>query len=163
MKIALGADAYGFKLKEAVKKQLEGKGIEIEDLGVGDSTQETPYYQIASEVAKRVGKQQVDRGILVCGTGMGMAIIANKHPQVYAAVCETVSAASKSRSINNANILTLGGFMTTPERAEEIVDTWLNTEFTEGWEAPIQEWLHGSMKQITELEQQQFRSHSSEE
>ncbi len=163
MKIAMGADAYGFKLKEAVKKQLEGKGIEIEDIGVEDSTQETPYYQIASEVAKRVGKHQVDRGILVCGTGMGMAIIANKYPQVYAAVCETVSAASKSRSINNANVLTLGGFMTTPERAEEIVDTWLNTEFTEGWEAPIQEWLHGSMKEITQLEQQQFRSHSSEE
>ncbi len=91
MKIAMGADAYGFKLKEAVKKQLEEKGIEIEDIGVEDSTQETPYYQIASEVAKRVGNHQVERGVLVCGTGMGMAIIANKHPQVYAVECERES------------------------------------------------------------------------
>ncbi|MDJ0572009.1 MAG: RpiB/LacA/LacB family sugar-phosphate isomerase [Pleurocapsa sp. MO_192.B19] len=163
MKISMGADPYGFNLKEAVKKHLEQKGIEIEDLGVCNSTQETPYYQVASEVANRVGNHQADRGILVCGTGMGMAIIANKHPHVYAAVCETAYAASKSRSINNANVLTLGGFVTTPEIAREIVDIWLNTEFTEGWEPPIQEWLHNSMKDIAQLEQQQFGSRSSSE
>ena len=82
-------------------------------------------------MAKRVGSNQEYRGILVCGTGMGMAIIANKHPKVYAAVCESIYAA-------------------------QIVNIWLKTEFTSEWEPPIQEWLHNSMKEISQLEQEQF-------
>ena len=156
MKIALGADSYGFDLKQEVKNYLLDKGLEIEDVGVSDHDAEKPYYQTASEVAKQVANHKVNRGILVCGTGMGMAIIANKHPGIYAAVCENAEAARMSRSINNSNILTLGGFVTTPEIAREIVDAWLNTEFTQGWESSIQEWLHNSMKDISQLETQQF-------
>nr|WP_293104134.1 RpiB/LacA/LacB family sugar-phosphate isomerase [Okeania sp. SIO2F4] len=132
MKIAIGADPYGFDIKEAVKQHLQNKGIEVEDIGVNNSTQETPYYQVAAQVSQMVGTQQVERGILVCGTGMGMAIIANKYPHVYAAVCENSFAAEKSRSINNYNVLTLGGFVTTPLVAQEIVDIWLTTEFKQG-------------------------------
>ena len=158
MKIVLGADPYGFNLKEAIKKFLQDKelelGLELEDVGVNDSSETTPYYQVASQVATRVGNHQADRGILICGTGMGMAIIANKHPNVYAAVCENAYAAEKSRSINNANVLTLGGFITTPHVAQDIVDTWLNTRFTQGWEPSIQEWLENSMKDIAEIEKQ---------
>ncbi|NEQ06360.1 MAG: RpiB/LacA/LacB family sugar-phosphate isomerase [Moorea sp. SIO4E2] len=117
---------------------------------------------MASEVAQRVGSQQADRGILVCGTGMGMAIIANKHPGVYAAVCENTNAAEKSRSINNSKVLTLGGFITSPEVAVEIVDTWLTTEFKSGWEPPIQEWLENSIKDIAILENEQFGSIKSQ-
>ncbi|NEO66946.1 MAG: RpiB/LacA/LacB family sugar-phosphate isomerase [Moorea sp. SIO4G2] len=162
MKIAVGADSYGFDLKQAVKEYLINKGIEIEDVAINEQEAETPYYQIASEVAQRVGNQQADRGILVCGTGMGMAIIANKHPGVYAAVCENTNAAEKSRSINNSNVLTLGGFITSPEVAVEIVDTWLTTEFTSGWEPPIQEWLENSIKDIAILENEQFGSIESQ-
>jgi ribose 5-phosphate isomerase B len=158
MKIALGADAYGFELKEAVKQYLLSKGIEVEDFGISDRHTEIPYYETASVVAKLVGNQQVDRGILMCGTGMGMAIIANKHPGVYAAVCENINAAEKSRSINNSNVLTLGGFITSPQAALEIVDTWLAAEFTQGWEPAIQEWLQNSMKDIAKLENQQFEN-----
>ncbi len=161
MKIALGADSDGFNLKEAVKKHLQDKGLEVEDVGVSDSTSETPYYQVASQVAKRVGSQQADRGILVCGTGMGMAIIANKHPGVYAAVCENTNAAEKSRSINNSNVLTLGELVTTSSVARDIVDTWLTTEFTQGWDARIQQWLQNSMKDIAQLEEQEFKSAES--
>lgn len=156
MKIALGADSYGFDLKQEVKKYLLDKGLEIEDIGVSDRNSETPYYQTASFVAQQVANHQVNRGILVCGTGMGMAIIANKHPGIYAAVCENAEAARMSRSINNSNILTLGGLVTTPQVAQEIVDTWLTTEFTQGWEFAVQEWLHNSMKDIAQLETQQF-------
>lgn len=141
MKIAIGADSYGFELKQQVKNYLLNQGLEVEDVGVSECHAQTPYYQTASEVARRVASQQVNRGILVCGTGMGMAIIANKHPGIYAAVCENAEAARRSRSINNSNILTLGGFVTTPQVAQEIVDTWLTTEFTQGWEPSIQEWL----------------------
>lgn len=158
MKIALGADSYGFNLKEAVKQHLVNKGIEVEDVGINDQEDQTPYYQTASEVAQRVGSQQVSRGLLVCSTGMGMAIIANKHPSVYAAVCENTKAAEQSRSINNSNILTLGELVTPPEVALEIVDTWLTTEFKFGWEAHIQQWLENSMKDIVIFENQQFGS-----
>jgi len=158
MKIALGADMYGFNLKEAIKNFLQDKGLELEDVGVNEPSGETPYYQVASEVARRVGSRQAERGILICGTGMGMAIIANKHPNVYAAVCENAYAAEKSRSINNANVLTLGGFITTPQVAQDIVDTWLSTKFTQGWEPSIQEWLENSMKDIAHMEKQQFES-----
>lgn len=157
MKIALGADGYGFELKESVKQHLLNRGIEIEDVGIPDRQTSTPYYEIASEVAKRVGSQQVDRGILVCGTGMGMSIIANKHPGVYAAVCETAYAAQKARSINNSNVLTLGSFITTPQVAQDIVNTWLDTEFTKEWEPAIQDWLHNSMKDIAQIENQRFK------
>lgn len=158
MKIIIGADSYGFNLKETVKKHLQAKGIEVEDLGVRNPNTDTPYYQIASEAAQKVGNKEADRGILVCGTGMGMAIIANKHSHVYAAVCENTYAAEKSRSINNSNVLTLGGLVTTPHMAQEIVDIWLKTRFTQGWETPIQEWLHNSMEDIRKIEQQQFES-----
>jgi ribose 5-phosphate isomerase B len=156
MKILLGADVYGFQLKEAIKQHLVNQEFEVEDVGISNQETETPYYQIASEVAKRVGNNEADRGILVCGTGMGMSIIANKHPNVYAAVCENTYAAQKSRSINNSNILTLGGWLTTPQVGQEIVNIWLRTEFTSEWESPIQEWLHNSMKEISQMEQKQF-------
>ncbi|HEY9825052.1 MAG TPA: RpiB/LacA/LacB family sugar-phosphate isomerase [Stenomitos sp.] len=156
MRILVGADGYGFELKESVREHLCKQGFEVEDLGVGNREESVPYYQIASEVAQQVGQGLADRGILVCGTGMGMSIIANKHPGVYAAVCETAYAAQKSRSINNANILTLGGFITTPQVAQTIVDTWLMTEFALEWEPTIQDWLHQSMTDIMLLEQRQF-------
>lgn len=156
MKIALGADSYGFELKEAVKEHLLNKGLEVQDMGINDSAVATPYYETANFVAQKVASKQVDRGILVCGTGMGMAIIANKHPGVYASVCENTNAAEKSRSINNSNILTLGGFITSIDNALAIVNTWLNTEFTQGWEPSIQEWLQNSMQDIAQLENQQF-------
>ena len=156
MKIALGADGYGFDLKQEIKNYLLEQGLEITDIGIDDSEAQTPYYQTAATVAQQVAEQRVERGILFCGTGMGMAIIANKHPGIYAAVCENTEAARLSRAINNSNILTLGGLLTTPQVARGIVDTWLSTEFTQGWEPAIQEWLHHSMGDIAQLEARQF-------
>ncbi|MCI5157050.1 MAG: RpiB/LacA/LacB family sugar-phosphate isomerase [Candidatus Electrothrix sp. AUS1_2] len=156
MRIAVGADAYGLPLKDAVKKYLDEAGYEVKDFGVVDGSDATPYYQTADEVASSVANGDFDRGILVCGTGMGMAIIANKHPGVYAAVCESTFAAEKSRSINNANILKLGAMVTAEVLAREIAEVWLKTEFTQGWDAPLQEWLRNSMAEILSIEQQRF-------
>jgi len=157
MKIAIGADAYGFKLKEVLKIYLKEKGIEVIDVGINEPESETPYYEIASLVAQKVSKRSVDRGVLVCGTGMGMAIIANKFSGVYASVCENTYSAEKSRSINNSNVITMGEFITAPHLAKDILDIWLNTEFTQGWEKPMKEWLHNSMKDISKLESKQFK------
>lgn len=157
MKIAIGADSYGLSLKASVKEYLINKNYDVIDYGINDPSELTPYYNTADNVAKSVCNGEIDKAILVCGTGMGMSIIANKHPDVYAAVCESTFAAEKSRSINNANILTLGSMVTTEAVAKDIVDVWLKTEFTEGWNESIQEWLKNSMADISSLEQNQFR------
>lgn len=158
MKIAIGADSYGFELKQTVKAYLLTQRHDLQDLGLTHQQGETPYYQTAAKVARLVATRQVERGILCCGTGMGMAIIANKFPGVYAAVCENTHAAEKARSINNSNLLTLGGMFTTPQLAEAIVETWLQTAFTQGWDPAIQAWLNQAMIDIEELETAQFGS-----
>jgi ribose 5-phosphate isomerase B len=158
MKIAIGADKYGYELKEAIKTYLQQQKIELEDYGVKNSEEETPYYQIASQVAGGISSGRLQQGILVCGTGMGMAIIANKQPGVYAAVCENPTAAERSRSINDSNVLTLGGFVTSPEAAKQIVDVWLKTRFTQGWDQGIADWLHNSKTHIANLESKQFKT-----
>ncbi len=158
MKIITGSDFYGFPLKESVKEYLQNIGYEVTDCGVDSAENETPYYSIASSVAKRIINGEFERGILICGTGMGMSIIANKHPGIYASVCESTFAAEKSRSINNSNVLTLGAMVTTDSVAKEIVDVWLKTEFTEGWDVSIKNWLHNSLDDISAFEEKQFDS-----
>lgn len=155
--VVIGGDAYGFRLKEAVKKHLRDRGLQVEDVGVHRADEERAYYDVAAEVASRVSRGDVDRGILVCGTGMGMAIIANKSAGVYAAVCENRAAAERSRSINNSNVLTLGGLVTSEDAVGEIVDAWLDTEFAAGWDPPIQEFLRDSVGEIRSLERRAFR------
>ena len=155
MKIGIGADPFGLELKEAVKSHLSNAGHECIDVGGGPDT-ERPYYEVAHDVARRVGAGEVERGILVCGTGMGMAIVANKHAGVYAAVCEDPSTAAKARSINNANLLTLGGMVTAPYKAREIVDAFLATEFKSGWDRDIQTFLDQSMTRIRDIENETF-------
>lgn len=156
MKIAIGADSYGAPLKESIKDYLINNNYEYKDFGVSDSDDQVPYYSTASDVAKCMVNKEYDRAILVCGTGMGMAIIANKYPGIYAAVCENTFSAEKSRSINNSNVLTLGSMVTSSEEAAEIVSVWLNTEFTEGWDEPMQDWLRNALDDISSLEGKQF-------
>jgi len=156
MKIAIGADSVGYPLKETIKKHLIDKKHQVEDFGVNSPRQDTPYYVTANTVAQGLINKQYDRAILFCGTGMGMAIIANKHPGIYAAVCESPLAAAKSRSINNANVLALGAFLLTDMVAKEMVDVWLKTEFTQGWDATIQEWLKNALTDIASFEDKQF-------
>jgi len=156
MKIALGADSYGLPLKQSIKDYLISKHHIIKDYGVNEASDNTPYYNTANVVAQSLINVKYDRAILVCGTGMGMSIIANKHPDIYAAVCESAFAAEKSRSINDANILTLGSMIITEDVAKDIVDVWLRTEFTEGWDPSTKEWLKNSMDDIKSLENKQF-------
>lgn len=151
-KIVLGCDGFGFELKEAVRQHLQAARHEVVDLGVRSPDEPQPYYEIAAQAARRLVSGDAWRAVLVCGTGMGMAIIANKFSGVYAAVCENRQAAVHARSINNANVLTLGGMVTPAGTARDIVDSFLATEFAAGWDPPIQEFLHKSMPAIRELE-----------
>ncbi|OGC77786.1 MAG: ribose 5-phosphate isomerase B [candidate division Zixibacteria bacterium RBG_16_50_21] len=131
MKVALGADHAGYELKEKVKKYLSSKGVETIDMGT-NSTESVDYPDFATQVALMVSKREADWGVLVCKSGIGMSIAANKIAGVRAALSHTVEDAQLARGHNDANVLALSGAFTTEEEAKKIIDTWLETKFEGG-------------------------------
>ena len=131
MKIALGADHAGFPLKEKIKQWLTEEGQQVDDKGTL-SNDSVDYPDFARKVGEEVAAKKVDRGILVCGSGIGMSIAANKVPGVRAANAHTVSEAQMSREHNDANVLTLGARTLNESEAHSILDTWLRTKFAGG-------------------------------
>ena len=131
MKIAIGSDHRGFNLKEKIKKHLSENGIEVTDFGT-HSEEPSDYPDVAKVLAESVGKGEVERGILICKSGIGMSIVANKVKGVRAALCRDVEDAEMSRRHNDANLLTLGAGRTKPRNAFEIISTWLKTPFEGG-------------------------------
>src|SRR5271165_5309492 len=126
MKIALGADHAGFELKEKIKQKLVAQGITVDDCGT-NSTASCDYPDFARAVAEAVAAHGADLGILVCSTGLGMSIAANKVPGIRAAKVDTEFEASRSREDNDANVLTLGASVIGEDAAFKIVDKWLTT------------------------------------
>ena len=129
--IAIGSDHGGYELKEELKKYLEEKGLEYKDYGAY-STDRVDYPVVAKEVAKSVQTKECVKGILICRSGYGMAMVANKFKGIRSAPCFCTKAAQFSRLHNNTNILSLGADYVTIDEAKEILDTWLNTEFEGG-------------------------------
>ena len=129
MKIALGSDHAGFDLKQGLRTFLEDRGHQVVDVGTTDNETSVDYPIFAFRVADLVRTKEVERGILVCGTGIGMSIAANKVPGIRAANAWDVSTAMLAAKHNKANILTLGGRLMALERGIELVYTWLNTPF----------------------------------
>ncbi|WP_029551345.1 ribose 5-phosphate isomerase B [Thermocrinis jamiesonii] len=131
MKIAIGSDHAGFRLKEKIKQFLLSKGYEVLDFGT-NSTDSTHYPLFAKEVAKAVQEKRADYGILICGSGIGMSITANKFPGIRAALCLNEYMARMSRMHNDANVLCLGDRVVGDELALSIVEAWLSTSFEGG-------------------------------
>ena len=127
MKIVIGSDHGGFELKKSLIDFLKGEGHEIQDFGAR-SKESCDYPMIGFEVAKEVGDGRADKGILICKTGIGMVIIANKVHGVRAAACYDVEMAKSSREHNDCNVAVLGASYTPADKAIEIVKTWLATE-----------------------------------
>ena len=132
MKIAIGCDHRGFHLKEKVRELLVSKGHAVEDAGADNGTDPVDYPDYGKVVASKVSKGEVDRGILICGTGIGMSLTANKYHGVRAATCPDEITAEISRRHNDLNVLCLSGDMLSPNSAERIVNAWLSTEFEGG-------------------------------
>lgn len=131
MRIAIASDHGGFELKEIVKKHLEERGLEVADLGTNsDASVDYPVYGKACGEAVVSG--EADCGIVVCGTGIGISIAANKVKGVRCGLCTSVEMAQLTKQHNNANVLALGGRTTPAELALQIVDAWLDTEFEGG-------------------------------
>lgn len=152
MKIALGSDKSGFNLKEVIKVYLINLGYNVSDVGTQDLENGIAYVDVAPRVVKLVQSGEANKGILCCGTGMGMAIVANKYKGIYASVVESVYAAKKCRAINNANVLTMGAWIIAPEMACDIVNAFLNTEYFQDLENWRRDFLKSSFKKILELE-----------
>lgn len=131
MKIGIGSDHGGFALKEHIIAYLNKAGYEVIDVGnQGESSVDYPDY--ANKLCLAMAAGDFDQGILICGTGIGMSMVANRHRHIRAALCQEPFSARMSREHNNANVLCLGGRVLGPELAKDIVHTWLNTDFAGG-------------------------------
>jgi len=131
MRIAIGSDHRGFHLKEKLAGVLRSKGHEVSDQGTS-VTESVDYPDFAAAVAKKVSDGESERGILICGSGIGMAIAANKFPGVRAAPCTDEISAEISRRHNDLNVLCLSADMLSPHSVEHMVDLWVRTDFEGG-------------------------------
>ncbi|MEX0939034.1 MAG: ribose 5-phosphate isomerase B [Pirellulales bacterium] len=147
MRIAIGSDHRGFNLKTKVSAYLDEKGHEIQDIGTCSSDC-VDYPDIAAQVGEKVSRQEVDRGILICGSGIGMAIVANKFAGVRAAPCYDELTAEMSRRHNDLNVLCLSSDMLGERLVDRLVDIWIMTEFEGGRHAR-------RVEKICQIEQQQ--------
>ena len=132
--IIIGTDHLGLGLKDALAKHLRDKGYEVEDIGV-NTTDPVDYPDVALDLAKRIASQEFDRGILICGTGAGMAITANKVPGVRAVSVADPYTAERAIASNNAQVITMGALIIGAPVAKMLVDIWLANEFQGGGSA----------------------------
>lgn len=156
IKLAIASDLSGFPLKQAIVEHLkERDDIELTDFGIESADAPKPYFEQAPKVAKAVQSGEVDKGILICGTGQGMAIVANKHKGVYACVVDGIFSGERAKIINNANVITMGGWITAPFLGTQIVDAWLSMAFTQKMEFK-RDFLTNAFNQVQKLEDETF-------
>ena len=128
LSVAIGCDPNATALKDLIKLQLNEMGYPVKDFGSDDPI----YARVAFTVGEAVASGEFDRGILLCGTGIGMSIAANKVPGIYAALCSDTYSAERAIKSNNANLLALGAFTTGTEVAKRIVSTWMDARWESG-------------------------------
>jgi len=155
-KLFIGSDKSGFLLKEAIKQYLKDISFEVEDIGTTDEDKPLPFFEVAVKGATLIQNKVYEKGILICGTGMGMSVVANKHEGVYAAACESVYAAEKCRAINDANVLCMGGWIIAPVMGVEMTKAFLNTSFTQN----LEDWRARNLEKarivVREIERNSF-------
>lgn len=158
MKLAIASDLSGYPLAREIVKHLKENHPEVQvvDFGIESPDAPQPYFVQAPKVAKAVQKGEVEKGILVCGTGQGMAIVANKHKGVYACVVDDLFSGERAKIVNNANVITLGGWITAPFLGTQIVDAWLSVAFTQKMEFK-KDFLTNAFNKVIELEAEQFK------
>ena len=131
MKIVVGSDHAAYELKEAIKEKLTKEGHEVIDVGC-DSPESVDYPKYGHAVGRTVASGEAERGIAVCGSGIGISIACNKVPGIRAALCTSVEMAEMCRRHNNANVVCMGARMISQELAFDIIDTWMTTDFEGG-------------------------------
>lgn len=157
IRIAIASDLSGFPLKKAIVEHLKSRqDIEIADFGIESEDAPQPYFVQAPKVAKAVQRGEADKGILICGTGQGMAIVANKHKGVYACVVDDIFSGERAKIVNNANVITMGGWITAPFLGTQIVDAWLAMSFTQKMEFK-KDFLTNAFRQVQSIEEGEFK------
>ncbi len=155
--IAIASDLSGFPLKQAIVDHLNQRGdIDLLDFGIDSVENPKPYFDQAPKVAESVQSHRVEKGILICGTGQGMAIVANKHKGVYACVVDDIFSGERAKIVNNANIITMGGWITAPFLGTQIVDAWLSMSFTQKMEFK-RDFLENAFRQVQVVEEKNFK------
>lgn len=155
-KLFIGSDKSGYPLKENIKEYLIANNIAFDDIGTTDEENPFPFFVVAEKGAKAIQEKKYARGILICGTGMGMSVVANKHEGVYAAACESVFAAEKARAINDANVLCMGGWIIAPFMGLEMAKVFLNTSFTQNLEDWRAKNLRNAKIEVSKIESASF-------
>lgn len=150
MKVVIDCDDAAVSLKKVIIEHLKDKGVEVTDLDFATQKEGAMYPEIGYNLAVKIKNKEFDRGILICGTGLGMAMIANKVETVYAGVCHDVFSAERLRKSNDAQVLTMGERVIGPELAKTIVSAWLASEFQGGGS-------QAKVDQMRELEKQSFK------
>ncbi|AEV30286.1 sugar-phosphate isomerase, RpiB/LacA/LacB family [Sphaerochaeta pleomorpha str. Grapes] len=156
MTIAIASDLSGFPLKQEIVAFLKEKGMDIIDFGIESADKPQPYFIQAPKVAKAIQEKKAEKGILICGTGQGMAIVANKFKGVYACVVDDIFSGERAKIVNNSNVITLGGWITAPFLGCQIVEAWLGMEFTQKMEFK-KEFLTNAFNQVKALEEENFK------
>lgn len=149
MKICIDCDDAAVNLKRVLYDHLKSKRVDITDLNYSDSKKNAMYPEIGYHLAKQVAAGKFDRGISICGTGLGMAMIANKVEGVFAGTCHDVYSAERLRKSNDAQIITMGERVIGPELAKTVIDAWLVSEFAGGGSIP-------KVRQMRDLEKESF-------
>lgn len=158
IRLAIASDLSGFPLKKEIVKHLQANHPEIEilDFGIESEDAPQPYFIQAPKVAKAIQEGRADKGIAICGTGQGMAIVCNKHKGVYACVVDDIFSGERAKIINNANVITMGGWITAPFLGCQIVDAWLSVAFTQKMEFK-KDFLTNAFNKVTEMEAEAFK------
>ena len=151
-KIIMGADRYGFDLKNAIKEHLLKQGYDVVDVNP-----DAPilFQDAACKVSQGIQSGEFDRGIALCGTGMGVSIICNKHKGVYAALCESVYQARRAKQVNNTNVLCMGGFLIGHEMGRVMTDAWLEQNHMEGLDPEMSKIVGKEFDELVEFEKQE--------
>ena len=152
MKFAIGTTRAGLTLKKDVIAHLNKKGHEVDDLGMKIDGDFVPYHVSAANVARAVSSGLYEKAVIICGTGAGSAIVANKFPGVYAVHCTNAFEGKRASAVNNANVLVLAEWLTPGQHAAEIIDAWLDTAFGEGFEPEWKEFLKNCFNEIQTME-----------
>lgn len=157
MRIAIASDLSGFPLKQAVVAFLkERDDVELTDFGIESEDAPQPYFIQAPKVAEAIRRGEAEKGILICGTGQGMAIVANKHKGIYACVVDDIFSGERAKIVNNANVITMGGWITAPFLGCRIVEAWLAMAFTQKMEFK-KDFLTNAFNKVMELEERTMK------
>lgn len=157
MKVVIASDFSGYRLKEAVKNHILQLGYEVKDVGAQQEGDRTPYYEAAANLARAMQEEQIPKGIVICGTGAGVSMIANKFRGIYAVACESVYTAEKTSLINNANVLAMGERVVSYSMGAEMAERWLAGVWCQGFEEERRKSNELGYQKLKDIERENFR------